>query len=108
MKLERIGEADLADVSNFLCSVFGLTEPTRNFELDVLRWKYLAPHPFWEGSRSYCIREKNGIVAHGCVVPTPLLTKSKVVSSCGVIDWAGSPKVAGAGFSDIPAPISIC
>ena len=97
MELERVAEIDLPEVSRFLCSVFGLTESTRNFNLDVLRWKYFTPHPYWDGSRSYCIRQSGEIVAHGCVVPTPLLTRSRVFTSCGVIDWAGSPQAAGTG-----------
>ena len=97
MELQRVGEADLAEVSAFLCSTFGLTEPTRNFQLDVLRWKYLAPHPYWDGSRSYCLRVKGRIAAHGCVVPSRLLVGDRSIRSCGVIDWASSPKVVGAG-----------
>ncbi len=97
MELERVGEADLAEVSKFLCSTFGLAEPTRNFQLDVLRWKYLAPHPHWDGGRSYCLRVKGEIVAHGCVVPSRLLVGERSIPSCGVIDWASSPKVVGTG-----------
>jgi len=97
MELERVEEAGLAEVSHFLCSVFGLTETPRSFELDVLRWKYIQPHPYWDGSRSYCIRQNGEIAAHGCVVPVNFLAGARVVSGCGVIDWAGSPKVAGAG-----------
>ena len=97
MEFERVAESDLPEVSKFLCSIFGLTEATRNFNLEVLRWKYITPHPYWDGSRSYCIRQNGEMVAHGCVVPTPLLIKAQTATSCGVIDWAGSPTAVGAG-----------
>lgn len=97
MDLQRVGDADLAEVARFLCSVFGMAEPGRTLQPNVLRWKYLAPHPFWEGGRSYCIRHKGEIVAHGGVVPTNFIAGSQVVRSCAVIDWAGSPKLPGAG-----------
>ena len=64
MDLEQVSEADLGDVSAFLCEVFGLKQPTRTLQPDVLRWKYFAKHPYWEGSRSYCIRLDHQMVAH--------------------------------------------
>lgn len=97
MELQKVQESELAEVSAFLCAVFGLEQPGRNLQPDVLRWKYFAPHPFWEGSRSYCLRHNGEIAAHACVAPTRLTAGSRTATSCAVIDWAGSPKVTGAG-----------
>lgn len=97
MELLRVGEASLAEVSAFLCSVFGIAKPARNLSPGVLRWKYIAPHPFWDGSRSYCIRQGGEIVAHACLAPVNFVAGSRIVRSCVVIDWAGSPKLPGAG-----------
>ena len=98
MQLERIGDADLPEVSNFLCSVFGLKEPAPNFQPDALRWKYFTPHPYWEGSRGYCLRYDGAMVAHGCVVPVRFVTPSGTATGCGVIDWAASPAIPGVGL----------
>lgn len=69
------------------------------FQADVMRWKCIAPHPFWEGGRGYALRYKGEIAAFGCLVPCRLLTGSGTVSSCDVIDWAASKAVPGAGVA---------
>ena len=82
----------------FLCSVFGVSTAYRMFQPDLLRWKCLAAHPFWEGSRGYTLRYKGQIASFGCVVPCRFLTGSGTVASCDVIDWAASKTVPGAGI----------
>jgi hypothetical protein len=84
-------------VARFLRTVFGASQNHRMFQADVLRWKCIAPHPFWEGSRGYALRHKGEIAAFGCVVPCRFLAGSGTVSSCDVIDWAAGKTVPGAG-----------
>lgn len=84
-------------VNHFLRTVFGVGETHRMCQPDVLRWKCLAPHPFWEGSRGYVLPYKDQIAAFGCVVPCRFLTGSGVVASCCVIDWTANNTVPGAG-----------
>lgn len=81
----------------FLRTVFGVSAQHPMFRADVMRWKCIAPHPFWEGSRGYALRYKGEIAAFGCVVPCRFLTGSGMVGSCDVIDWAASKAVPGAG-----------
>jgi hypothetical protein len=88
----------LGEVQVFLCSVFGVSKGYRMFQPDLLRWKCLAAHPFWEGSRGYVLRYKGQIASFGCVVPCRFITGSGTVSSCDVIDWAASKTVPGAGI----------
>jgi hypothetical protein len=82
----------------FLRTVFGVGENHRMFQEDVLRWKCIAPHPFWEGSRGYALRYKGEIAAFGCVVPCRFLAGPETVGSCNVIDWAASKAVPSAGI----------
>jgi hypothetical protein len=82
----------------FLRAVFGAGENYRMFQADVLRWKCIAPHPFWEGGRGYALRYKDEIAAFGCLVPCRFLTGSGTVPSCNMIDWAASKAVPGAGI----------
>jgi len=68
------------------------------FQLDAIRWKCFAPHPFWEGSRAYALRYKGEIAAFGCVVPSRFLTPDGAVPVSNVIDWSASKAVPGAGI----------
>ena len=90
-------ESELEEVAHFLRTVFAVGEDYRMFQPDVLRWKCLVPHPFWEGSRGYILRHKGAIAAFGCVVPCRFLNAAESVPSCDVIDWAASKAVPGAG-----------
>lgn len=83
---------------HFLRTVFGVGKNHRMFHADVLRWKCLTPHPFWEGSRGYALRYKGNIAAFGCLVPCRFLTGSATVPGCNMIDWAASKSVPGAGL----------
>jgi hypothetical protein len=56
-----------------------------------MRWKFFAQHPEWSGGRSYAIEQQDGIVAHACVWPG--------LYAVHLIDWAASPKAAGAGIA---------
>lgn len=85
-------------MARFLRTVFGAGDDHRMFQPDVLRWKCLAPHPFWEGSRGYALRYKGEIAAFGCIVPYRFLSGSGTVAGCNVIDWAASKTVPGAGL----------
>ena len=82
----------------FLRAVFGVTENHRMFQDDVLRWKCLDSHPFWEGGRGYALRHRGAIAAFGCVVPCRFLAGRETVASCNVIDWAASKAVPSAGI----------
>ncbi len=63
-----------------------------------MRWKCLAPHPFWDGSRGYVLRYKGTIAAFGCVMPCRFQTGTETIPACNVIDWAASKAVPSAGI----------
>jgi hypothetical protein len=95
--ISPVSECELDEVKGFLCGVFGVKETYAMFQPEVLRWKCLAPHPFWSGSRGYALRYKGELAAFGCLAPCRFLTGSATVASCCTIDWAASQKVPGAG-----------
>jgi hypothetical protein len=89
--------ADSEEIRGFLQRIFHTPDGHRPFEPDVMHWKSWAPHPLWEGSRSYALRQDGRLVAHGCVTPMQCHGPQGPLRTACVIDWAASPEVAGAG-----------
>src|SRR5258706_3470841 len=98
LQFDFIQEQELDQVAAFLRRIFRVPATFRTFQPDVLRWKYFAPHPLWEGSRSCVFRKDGEIVAHGCVTPFRWLTAAGPLRASCVIDWAADRSVPGAGL----------
>ena len=99
MQIEPICEADVEEVSRFLCKTFGEDGSWRPFQPDVLRWKALTPHPLWQGSRGYALRKEGEIVAYGCAMPILLRQAGGEVLVACVVDWAASKAMPGSGVA---------
>ncbi len=99
MQIAPICEADVEEVSGFLRATFGCDEQWTPFRPDVLSWKALTPHPFWEGSRGYAMRRQGEIVAYGSAVPTRFVWEGGDMLVACVIDWAASKAMPGGGVA---------
>lgn len=98
MELHRTEPADLDAVANLLVSVFDLPSDDLLVNRDLLEWKYFAPGPQWEGSRSYVLRKGDKTFAHCAVWPLNLHFAGREVTCLCYIDWAGLSDLPGAGF----------
>ena len=90
-------ETDIPAIRSLLRDVFGVPEDWRTFQPEVLVWKAFHPHPFWSGSRSYVVRAGKEIVAHGCIVPSEVLTGGDLLRGARIIDWAAKRSFPGTG-----------
>jgi len=84
-------------VVEFLLSAFQLDARAPFVDDRLLRWKYFSPRTDWTAPRSYVYKQRDRIIAHGCVWPVTFLTAGGPVTSMRVIDWAGSRAVPGSG-----------
>lgn len=66
---------------------------------ETMAWKYWAPHPFWDGSRSYVLERDGAIMAHGAVLPASCVLGTNRFRAFHLIDWAAAPAAQGAGVS---------
>jgi hypothetical protein len=98
-QVSAVTEAEVEEVSRFLRNTFQADDDWVPFRPDVLRWKSLEPHPLWEGSRGYVLRQAGEIVAHGCAMPTRFLCSDGEALVACVIDWAASKTAPGAGVA---------
>jgi hypothetical protein len=90
-------ETDIPAIRHLLLEVFGSPEDWRMFQPEVLRWKAFHPHPLWSGSRSYVVRAGDQIVAHGCMVPSEVLTGTEPLRGTRIIDWVAKKGFPGTG-----------
>lgn len=81
----------------FLSRVFAAGPQLNSFQPRVLEWKYFSPHPEWPHPRSFLLKNKQEIVAHGGVWPFRLRVDGSDVQAIHLIDWAGSAAFLGAG-----------
>lgn len=93
-----ISESEQQSVAELLTGTFNSEPRSVSFRLDVLRWKYFAPHPQWEGTRSYGVRHGDKLVAHGGVWPLCLRAAGVNVSAIHLIDWAANRGTPGVGI----------
>ena len=92
-----VEDGDIPEVAAFLRSVFHSDESWVPFLPEVLRWKALAPHPLWEGSRGFVVRSGTQIVAHGCAMPVRFDSSKGAVAGTSIMDWAANKVVPGSG-----------
>lgn len=96
--VENAELADLPALSDFFIKIFGLSANHPLASPEFLRWKYFAPRPGWQGSRSYVRRKEGQIIAHCCVSPTTFLVpNATTVSSITLLDWAANSSSPGVG-----------
>ncbi|MDQ3584146.1 MAG: hypothetical protein M3407_00070 [Acidobacteriota bacterium] len=96
--------ADLDDVAALMCAAFSAGPGAAFADRRLLRWKYFAPVPQWDGPRSYSLRQDNELLAHCAFIPFALQLSgaagegaARAVSHIGFIDWVASEKIPGAG-----------
>ena len=92
-----VEDREIPEIAAFLRSVFHSEESWVPFLPEVLRWKALAPHPLWEGSRGFVVRSGTQIVAHGCAMPAQFESREGAVSGTSIMDWAANKVVPGSG-----------
>ena len=97
LTFSAVPESELPEVIDFLHRIFGTPAEHPPFREAVLRWKAIAPHPFWSGSRSYVYRKEGKIQAHGCVAPVDWLHAGGTTRAACVLDWAANRALAGIG-----------
>ena len=90
--------ADLDAITELLRSAFHAAPDAPFLDHGLLEWKYFAPGPAWNGSRSYVLFENESLVAHGCAWPVRLVCDGRSYSALTLIDWAGVRTSPGAGF----------
>jgi hypothetical protein len=98
LTLDSISDLELDEVCTFLRGIFSAPPDHPPFRADVLRWKAIAPHPFWSGSRSYVYRNGGQIEAHGCVTPIEWLYAGGQTRTACVVDWAAGRTTPGIGM----------
>ncbi len=98
MEAELLPEDRHDEAVEFLLSIFPGAEGAPFIDREIRHWKYFAPHPFSAGSRCYVLRDAKGLLAHAGVSPVEYVIGGERKSSFQIIDWAGSPRRAGAGF----------
>jgi hypothetical protein len=84
-------------VSDFLGRMFPHADASFLSE-KLMVWKYWAPRPDWEGSRSFTARHDGAIVAHAAAWPVRVCVPGQVAPAAHLIDWAADPKHPGAGL----------
>ena len=89
----------MPDITRLMASAFGGDLAAQFLRPDFLEWKFFAPHPDWDGSRSYVARDAEGIRAHACVWPTVFEWSEGEVRASHLIDWLADPSVPGAGIA---------
>lgn len=88
---------DIAELSAFLVSGFNSPPDALFAQPEVLNWKYFAPGPQWESSRSYVLRQDAQIKAHCGVWPMNLVFRGDEVSCLAFLDWLSDRDLPGAG-----------
>jgi hypothetical protein len=91
------GRDDVPELLKFLTGAFGLRGDAPFVARDLIEWKYFAPRPYWDGPRSYLLKQDGKLAAHGCAHPAAFVTPRGTVTSTRVIDWAAGAGVPGAG-----------
>ncbi len=99
LQFDFVQPQELPQVTAFLRRIFEVPAEHRTLQPEVLHWKYFAPHPLWEGSRSCVFRKDGELVAHGCVPPFRWLTSQGRIQASCVIDWAADRSVPGIGLA---------
>jgi hypothetical protein len=96
--IEKVRADQLDELTDFLRRIFQADEPAGFLERRLMEWKYFESRPDWDGTRSYVLRVRGRIAAHGGIVPTTLLLPERSLLSVQVIDWAADRAFAGAGL----------
>jgi hypothetical protein len=90
--------AEQPEIRDFLLKIFEADLDLNSFRPEVLHWKYFAPHPDWQGSRSYLLKNDGKIAAHASVWPIRLTNAGPETKGIHLLDWAASKSTPGAGI----------
>jgi hypothetical protein len=98
MRIEQVRADQRDEITAFLRKIFHAAEDAVFLDPRLMDWKYLEERPDWSGTRSYVLRARNRVAAHGGIVPTTLLLPQGPVTSVQIIDWAADKAFPGAGL----------
>ncbi len=82
----------------FLLEIYHADPDLNSFRPEVLQWKYFAPHPDWNGPRSFLLKRDERIIAHGGAWPIRLAVSGAELKAIHLVDWAASRIAPGAGI----------
>jgi hypothetical protein len=90
---------ELSELLAFLRERFNASADVDFLRPEMARWKYFAPGPEWESTRSFVLRlDDGGIAAHAYACPIRIWNGERWLSGFHVGDRAGSPKMPGASL----------
>jgi hypothetical protein len=98
MQIEQVQAGQRDELVAFLRKIFQAPEDSPFVGPRLIDWKYFEERPGWSGPRSYVLRARNRIAAHGGIVSTTLLLPQGPVTSVQIIDWAADRAFPGAGL----------
>jgi hypothetical protein len=90
--------ADIPQIRSLMRSAFQVPSDAPFLDPQLLQWKYIAPRPDWEGSRSYILKKGTELLAHCGVAPVRFVFPDREVSCVCFMDWAGSRALPGSGL----------
>ncbi len=90
--------ADRPEIADLMQRALGLEDGAIAIDPGFQQWKYWDPHPLTNAGRSYVLRGRERIVAHGCRWPMRILTETGSFDAFHLIDWAADSTHAGAGL----------
>jgi hypothetical protein len=94
---EQSSAKDEAAICALLGEAFQVGRDATLLEGRMLDWKYWQPYPGWDGSRSYVLRQGDGILAHAAVIPAVIDHAGTFRTALHFIDWAASPMSISGG-----------
>ena len=98
MQLEQLPENCHEEAAGFLASIFSDSQGAPFLGRALRHWMYYSPHPFCSESRCWVLRDAAGLLAHAGFSPVEYEISGAVKTGFLILDWAGSPRRAGAGF----------
>ncbi len=96
IELVSVDPSDTDALASFLKKHFGLQDDAAPLKRANMGWKYFAPRPDWNGSRSYLLKSGERWLAHACVSPMPLERQGEHVRAILLVDWVSAAPGAGA------------
>jgi len=88
---------ELSEVLSFLQERFDMAANAAFIQRDFAHWRYFAPGPNWDKTRSYILRMDDGsLAAHAYICPIRIWNGERWLLGFHLGDRAGNPKMPGA------------
>lgn len=95
IELVQLQSSALEELSAFLKKHFKSPD-ARQFDPEILQWKYFDPRPDWDGPRSYVLKSGSRWLAHAGVCPMVFERGEEKVRGILLVDWVSASPGAGA------------